>query len=52
MLAKGESLADSYKDHPLVGKWIGFREFIRKIITARTVQKSRSSWAWTCSRTP
>lgn len=26
ILAKGESLADSYKDHPLVGKWIGHRE--------------------------
>ena len=26
ILAKGESLAESYKDHPLVGNWVGHRE--------------------------
>ena len=26
ILAKGLSLADSYKDHPLIGNWSGHRE--------------------------
>jgi mRNA interferase YafQ len=26
ILAKGDKLADSYRDHSLVGKWIGHRE--------------------------
>ncbi len=25
-LAKGDSLADAYKDHPLIGNWAGHRE--------------------------
>ena len=26
ILAKGESLPESYKDHPLVGNWVGHRK--------------------------
>ena len=26
ILAKGDSLADTYKDHPLIGNWSGHRE--------------------------
>ena len=26
ILAKGEPLPESYKDHPLVGNWVGHRE--------------------------